>query len=341
MSTYQGERVIRSRFTERFGLQYPLMSAPMSMHSSGRLAAAVSASGALGTFGGKTGGGPDWLRTEIEVARAHTDRPFGVGFITHLFEVFPTLLDVALEERVPVVVFSFADPAPFVAKAKAAGATVICQVQTTQHARAAVAAGADILVAQGNEAGGHTGEMGLLPLLVNMVDTFPDVPVVAAGGIATGRALAAVLAAGADGGCAGTAFLATTECADVSARYKQAIVDSDGEDTVYTRVMDIIQTTMMGIPPWPEGIAERSRREPMIDKWHGREAELRASIDSAIEEFRATRASGTIGVLMGQGASAVTSVRPVAQVVTTICDDAERLLRNSARLVDHENHSLR
>jgi nitronate monooxygenase len=324
--------VIRSRFTERFGLNYPLMSAPMSMHSSGRFAAAVSNAGALGTFGGTTGGGPDWLRKEIQLAREHTDRPFGVGFITHLFQVFPSLLDVALDERVPVVAFSFADPAPFVMKAKAVGATVICQVQTMRHAREAVAAGADILVAQGNEAGGHTGEMGLLPLLVNILDAHPDLPVVAAGGIATGRALAAVLAAGADGACVGTAFLATTECNDVSSTYKDAIVESDGEDTVYTRVMDIIQTRVMGIPPWPEGIAERSRREAMTDKWHGRESELLASIDSAVEEYQAIRAGGTIGVLMGQGAAPITSVRPVAQVVTSICNEAERLLQNSSRL---------
>ena len=333
--------MIRSQFTEKLGLQYPLMSAPMSMHSSGRLAAAVSNAGALGTFGGTTGGGSDWLRQEIRLAKEHTDRSFGVGFITHLFPEFPSLFDVALEERVPVLAFSFADPAPFAAQAKAAGATVICQVQTMSHAREAVAAGADILVAQGNEAGGHTGEMNLLPLLVSILDAYPDLPVVAAGGIATGRALAAVLAAGADGACVGTAFLATMECTDVSAAYKDAIVESDGEDTVYTRVMDIIQAKVMGIPPWPAGIAERSRREPLTDKWHGRESELLASIDSAVEEYKAIRASGKIGVLMGQGAAAVTSIRTAAEVVTSICDDAERLLRNSARLVGQENHSPR
>lgn len=325
--------MINTRITEMFGLRYPIMSAPMAMHSSGRLAAAVSDAGALGTFGGINPGGPDWLRNEIRTTKQATDRPFGVGFITHLLPVFPGLFDIALEEKVPVLAFSFADPAQFTAKAKGAGAKVICQVQSMKHAREAVAAGADVLVAQGNEAGGHTGSMNLLPLLVNVRDAYPDMPVMAAGGISSGRALAAVLAAGADGAWLGTAFLATDECIDVPDDYKQAIVESDGEDTVYTSVIDIIQTKAMGIPPWPEGIAERVRRDPLIEKWHGREDALRESLEDAIEEFGAKMARGERNVLMGQGAASVTSVRPAAEVVQSICDDAERILRESvARL---------
>jgi len=322
--------MLRTRITDRLDIQYPIMSAPMAMHSSGRLAAAVSNAGALGLFGGTNPGGPDWLRQEIRVARELTDRPFGVGFITHLFEILPTILDVTLEEGVRIVAFSFADPAPYANRAKDAGATVICQVQSMTHAREAIAGGADILVAQGNEAGGHTGTMNLLPLLVNLLETYPGTPVLAAGGVNTGRALAAVLGAGADGAWAGTAFLATEECGDVSDAYKQAIVDSDGENTVYTSVLDIIQTRAMGIPPWPDGIAERVRIEPLVEQWDGREEQLRASIDEVIRDWQERRSRGEGSILMGQGAAAIKSVRPAAEVVRSICDDAERILRDSS-----------
>ena len=226
-----------------------------------------------------------------------------------------------------IVAFSFADPAPYVDKVKAAGGTVICQVQTMKAAREAVAAGADVLVAQGNEAGGHTGTMNLLPLLVNVVEAYPDIPVMAAGGITNGRALAAVLAAGADGAWMGTALLATMEAGEISESYKQAIVDSAGEDTVYTGVIDAIQNKSMGIPPWPEGIAERVKRNALTEKWHGRTDALRESIDAAVQELNDANNRGEPLVLMGQGASQVKAVRPVAEVIRSVCEDAERILR--------------
>ena len=325
--------MLRTRVTEKFGINYPIMSAPMGMHSSSGIAAAVSNAGALGLFGAMNPGGPDWLRAEIRKTRELTDKPFGVGFITHLFEVFPSLLDVALEEKVPVVTFSFQDPARFAAQAKDAGSTVICQVQSMEAAREAVAAGADILIAQGNEAGGHTGTMTLLPLLNDVIEAYPEIPVMAAGGIASGRALAAVLAAGAEGAWIGTAFLATRELTDVPDGYKQAIVDSTGEDTVYTSVIDIIQVKATGIPPWPRGIAERVRRNDLINKWHGREDDLRASADEAIQELAASRERGDSPVLMGQGAGSITSIRSAAEVVESICGDAEAILKDRAQQV--------
>ena len=127
-----------------------------------------------------------------------------------------------------MVVFSFVDPKPWLGRAKSSGATTICQVQDLEGADAAVDAGADVLLAQGNEAGGHTGGMNLLPLLVSVVEKYPDLPVLAAGGITTGRALAAVLAAGADGASLGTALLATPEAVEVPDAFKERIVLSDG-----------------------------------------------------------------------------------------------------------------
>jgi nitronate monooxygenase len=173
--------VLRTRVIERFGIQYPVMSALMSLHSGGRLAAAVSQAGGLGLFGGTNPAGPDWVREQIRYVRSQTNSPFGVGFITHLIPVFPENFEVVLEERVPVVTFSFADSQPWLGRAKEQGITTIYQVQTMEAAAQAVAAGADILVAQGNEAGGHTGAMTLFPLLINIIGQYPDIPVMAAG----------------------------------------------------------------------------------------------------------------------------------------------------------------
>ena len=198
------------------------------------------------------------------------------------------------------------------------------------HAREAVAAGADVLVAQGNEAGGHTGTMNLLPLLVSVLDAFPDIPVLASGGIASGRSLAAVLAAGADGAWAGTAFLATPECVEVEEEHKQAVVKSDGEDTIYTRAYDVLWGQ-----PWPEGIAERVQRNKFTDEWHGREDEIVAAPRRPPEarpgRRDTTSTSGVRAILYGQSAGAVPAIRPAAEVIRTICDDAERLLRERPR----------
>jgi nitronate monooxygenase len=198
-----------------------------------------------------------------------------------------------------------------------------------KHAREAVAAGVDVLVAQGNEAGGHTGTMNLLPLLVSVLDAFPDTPVLASGGISSGRALAAVLAAGADGAWAGTAFLATPECVEVAEEHKRTIVESDGEDTIYTRAYDVLWGQ-----PWPEGIAERVQRNRFTDEWHGREAgvtEHRDELQKQVLAGQTDFSSGVRAVLYGQSAGAVASIRPATEVVHEICDDAERILRERPR----------
>jgi nitronate monooxygenase len=322
--------MITTRFTQMFGLDYPIMSAPMAMHSGGRLAAAVSKAGGLGSFGGvHQTKGPDWLRGEIERIRAETHRPFCVGFITAFIPMLTPLFDAAVEAKPNVIAFSFGGPGPYAEKAKAAGAKVMCQVQSMTHAREAVAAGADILVAQGNEAGGHTGEMNLLPLLVKVLDTFPDSLVLASGGIASGRALAAVLAAGADGASSGTAFLATPECVEVREEHKHAIAQSDGEDTIYTRSYDVLWGA-----PWPKGLAGRVQRNRFTDEWDGRDREIierREELQARVRAAEDAFDGGDREVTFGQSAGAVTAIRPAAEVVRSICDGAERLLQERPR----------
>ena len=208
--------------------------------------------------------------SEIRHIRSQTDQPFGVGFITHYIPVSPRNFEVVLEEAVHVVLFSFAAPEPWLSQAKQSGAITVCQVQTLEAARGAIAAGADVLVAQGNEAGGHTGTMNLLPFLVRLVEEFPSLPIVAAGGLATGRSLAAVLTAGAEGAWMGTVFLATREAQEVSEAHKELIVQSSAEETIYTQVFDIMHTATFNSPSWPPGIAARGYNNAFAQAWHRR-----------------------------------------------------------------------
>ncbi len=317
--------MLTTTFTELLGLSYPVMSAPMSNHSGGELAAAVSAVGGLGTFGGTNGFGPGWLRQQIALVRSRTDRPFGVGFITHLIGADPTNFEIALEEKVPVVIFSFSDPEPWLGRARDAGALTICQVQSAELAELAIRAGADVLLAQGNEAGGHTGQVNLLPLLVSLVERYPDVPVLAAGGITSGRALAGVLAAGAQGASLGTAMVATREAVEVPDSFKERIVASDGQDTAYTRLYDLL-----GDSAWPEGIAGRVYRNRLVREWDGRDAEIlahREELASDVAYGRAREDPEMSSVYFGQGAGRVAAVRHAADVLREMCDDAERIIR--------------
>lgn len=311
-------QVIRTRFTDLFGLDHPVMSAPMAMHSGGRLAGAVSAAGGMGSFGGIHGReGPEWVRAQAELVRSVTDRPYAIGFITPFLGAFENHFQAALDARPDAIAFSFSDPAAWARRAHDAGCRVICQVQTFADAELAVAAGADVLVAQGNEAGGHTGTMALLPLLVGLAGEYPDLPLLAAGGIGNGETLAAALMAGADGAWLGTAFLATAEAVEIGDDLKAAILASDGADTVFTRAYDIASRL-----PWPAAIGERVQRDAFTDEWEGREAELRR--DPGLARPGAPR-------LYGQSARFVDAVRPAGDVVREVSARAEAVLRERSR----------
>jgi len=320
--------MLKTRLTEMYGLRYPIVGAAMANHSSAPLAAAVSKAGGLGGFGGVNAAGPGWVQDQIRAIRAETDKPFLVGFITAFIGGFAANFDVCLEQRVPLIMLSFGDPRPYAERAKAAGIPVCCQVQTLEGARWALEAGAEFIIAQGNEAGGHSGYLNTLPIVSMVLEIAGDTPVVAAGGIAGGRSLAAVLAAGAEGAMVGTALLATPEATEVPEAFKRLIVESDGQDTVFTEVFDII-----GGAPWPRGVGERLKRNRVVDEWDGRERQLRERVD----EVRASLAEGqsrqdpeVTPVLMGQSAGFIPAIRPAAEVIEKICADAERILKRRA-----------
>ena len=209
----------------------------------------MSEAGTLGMIGGTTIGGETWLLDEIRVARDHTDQGFGVGFICHLPNTLE-LMHVALREHVGD--HALVCRPHTVRRARATrGAVVICQVRSVDEAKRAADAGVDAITAQGTEAGGHTGRMSTLPLVPTVVDAVSPVPVLAAGGIADGRGIAAALVLGADGVSIGTRFLATDECA-VPDDYKARVLAASGGDTVLTEVFDI--TAVPGGPTAWRGV---------------------------------------------------------------------------------------
>jgi nitronate monooxygenase len=320
---------LRTRLSDRLGIEYPIVLAPMGQVSEVSLAAAVSNGGGLGTFGAAgrvLGLTEQYVRDTIAALRDRTDKPFGAGFITQLIAENPANLDIVLEAEVPVVLFSFADPTKYVALAKQTSTTTICQVHSFEAAQVAADAGTDVIAVQGNEAGGHTGRQNLIPFLCRVLDAFPDIPVIAAGGITNGRALAAVLAAGADGAWMGTAFLAATEAAAVPPAHLNALLASDGTDTVFSEVFDIVMAAGFRGPEWPEGVGFRTRRFALVDQWHGREADLRAELDAILPAFRTGMRSvdpDYSPVPYGEGAGSVTSQRPAAEIIRAIARDAE------------------
>ncbi|HEY7072857.1 MAG TPA: nitronate monooxygenase family protein [Acidimicrobiales bacterium] len=313
---------MRTRLCELLGIEHPILNAPMAMVAGAPLAAAVSAGGGLGMIGGAFRG-VDGLRAEIRAARGLTEQKVGVGFISHRVEA-QELADVALDEGIAVVAHSFADPTPFVGPAHDAGAVVLCQVRTVAEAERAAAAGVDAIVAQGTEAGGHTGRVSTLPLVPAVVDAVSPLPVVAAGGIGDARGIAAALMLGADGVWIGTRFEATPEAA-VSREFRERLVAASTDDTVLTEAFDLAIKA-----DWPDGVAIRALRNAFTDEWHGREAEVRAWSEQRSDEYRSgdylfSRERGVTPA--GESVGVVGTVEPAGDLVRRLVSEAEAILR--------------
>jgi nitronate monooxygenase len=318
---------IRTALTEKFGLEYPIVSAPMGAVAGGRLAAAVSNAGALGLVGGGYGD-PDWMRTELSIARDGTMRPWGVGLIT--WHATQEAVELTLSYEPHAFMLSFGDPSPFVPAIKEAGCALICQVQDVQDGRAAKAAGADIIVAQGTEAGGHGAERSTLPLVPAVVDAVAPTPVLAAGGIVDGRTLAAALMLGARGALMGTRFYATEEALG-HRRAKERIVAARGSDTRRTRIFDIVREH-----EWPEPYTGRAVRNPFMERWDGREEDLAAALDEEVPGFQAAVREGDVETAMvwaGEAVDLISDIAPAAELVERIGAEAEACLRHGNELL--------
>lgn len=317
---------LSTAFTTLLGIRHPIALAPMGGSAGGELAAAVSRGGGLGLLGAG-GGDPEWLARELPIV-AGAGRPWGAGFQT--WATGPAVIEQALEYRPAAVMFSFGDPGPFTGRVRAAGAAVIVQVTDVEEARRAVDLGADVIVAQGTESGGHGARRGrsTLPFVPVVVDLADGIPVLAAGGIADGRGVAAVLALGAQGALIGTRFQATAESL-VPPSTAEALVAGRGQDTERNRVLDIARSSR-----WPERYTARTLGHPHLDLWRGREAELAADPAAARRAYEADVASGAVPaqpVWAGEGVDLVIDLPPAAELVATLAADAERALARAGR----------
>jgi nitronate monooxygenase len=318
---------ITTALTEKFGLEYPIVSAPMGAVAGGRLAAAVSNAGALGLVGAGYGD-PDWMRAELSTARSEASRPWGVGLIT--WHATQEAVELALSYKPHAFMLSFGDPGPFVPTIREAGCALICQVQSVEDGRVARAAGVDVIVAQGTEAGGHGADRATLPLVPAVVDAVAPTPVLAAGGIADGRGLAAALMLGAQGALIGTRFYAATEALGHE-RAKERIVAATGSDTRRTRVFDVVREHA-----WPRPYTGRAIRNPFMERWDGREDDLTAALDEEIPGFQAAVRDGDIDTAMvwaGEGVDLISDVVPVGELVRRISAEAEARLRHASELL--------
>jgi nitronate monooxygenase len=315
---------IRTALTEAFGLRHPIVLAPMASVSGGRLAAAVSNAGGLGLVGGGYGD-PDWLREELPLARDEAKRPWGLGLIT--WHATQETVELALSYEPHAFMLSFGNPGPYVPAIKEAGCKLICQVQDVEGALGAEAAGADFIVAQGTEAGGHGAELAsTLPLVPTVVDAVSATPVLAAGGIADGRGLAAALMLGAQGVLMGTRFYASIEALGHE-QAKERIVAARGSETRRTRVFDVVR----GLE-WPEDYTGRALRNRFLERWDGREEELAAALDTEGPAFREAMQEGdmdTAVVWCGEAADLILDVPTASGLVRRIGAEAEACLRSA------------
>jgi len=301
-------------------IEQPVLLAPMAGISGGALAAAVSRAGGLGLIGGGYGDAA-WLDEQLRIAGIAR---CGVGFITWSLERQPALLDRVLDHGVPVIILSFGDIERFAPRVHDAGAVLIAQVQTLAQARIAASAGADVIVAQGWEAGGHGGMRGTMALVPAVVDAVGDIPVIAAGGVADGRGAAAARMLGAAGVMCGTVFYASTESlAPVGA--KQRLVEASGDETTKSEVFDLVRGR-----DWPSGPWQlRTLSNRFSERWRGDVEGLRASLADQQRDYASAQDAGdfdTAAVIAGEAADLVRGVAPAGDIVKSLVADCDRLL---------------
>ncbi len=305
--------------TQLLGTRYPIVSAPMGAVAGGRLAGAVSRAGALGMIG--TGyQDAAWIEQEF---RAAEGTRIGIGFITWDLARAPDRLEVALAWRPVAVMLSFGDATSFVEPIRRAGARLLLQVQSLEAARQAAALAPDAIVAQGTEAGGHGGGRSLLPLLPAVVDAVGSIPVLAAGGIADGRGIAACLALGASGVLIGSRFYAARESLAAPAG-RERVIQGSGDATLRTRVFDIVRRL-----PWPAEFTGRVLRNQFTERWHQDEQGLSEAVDREQPRYSAAVEQAdfdTAAVWVGEGIDLIRDVAPAGEIVGRLVAETDAAL---------------
>jgi enoyl-[acyl-carrier protein] reductase II len=314
-----GDRSFRTDLCDLFGIEHPIVLAGMGGVSMSDLVAAVSNAGGLGVIGAAMLGADD-LRREIHRTRELTDKPFAVDLLAPDPERIRGHMEVIFDEKIEIFVAGLAVPDTFIAEMHEKRMKVVVMCGKVRHALKAVAAGADVVAAQGTEAGGHTGEVGTMALVPQVVDRV-DVPVLAAGGIADGRGIAAALALGARGAILGTRFIATHEAAAAPA-YRRALVEAGEDSTVRTRCYT--------------GKPARTIRNPYNAEWESRAGEIQPFPMQVMESYRQgvmdyTGGSGDIDpdrsfMPAGQALGLIDAVKPAAEIMAELVAETRAAL---------------
>jgi nitronate monooxygenase len=290
-----------------------VVNAPMAGIAGGALAAAVSAAGGLGFIGGGYGDAT-WIDDQLDIA---ADRSVGVGLITWALADRPGLLEHVLRRGVRWIWLSFGDATPYLRVVRAAGAIAVCQVQTDVEARRVASAGADVIVAQGEESGGHGRDNdSLADLLPAVIDAVAPVPVLAAGAITTAADRQRAMASGAAGVVVGTRLYASHEALDTDAAKVQLVASSA---TRRMTVFDILRG-----PIWPGGHSGRAVVNSTVERWHGREAALRAELDTQHRAYRQAVVADDTNVRVvwaGTGVARIHEVLPAGAIIRAIAGD--------------------
>ena len=294
----------------------PIVQAGMSRYTTPELVAAVSNAGGLGIIGG-LGRTPDELRHEIHAVRELTDRPFGVNHV--VCQLDEAALEMTLAQRVPILSLAWGRAAELTYQAHEAGLKVVHMVTSPEEAGLVASDGADVIVAQGTEGGGHVGSMSTMPLVPLVVDIVGDVPVLAAGGIADGRGLAAAIMLGAQGALLGTRFLATPESRG-RGRSKDVILNALGSQTMASGFYDDVMGQI-----WP-GALVRTINHPLLQEWAGRQQEWTLAADQLKPALEAAVAAGDL-VLAGESSGLIHDIVPAGELVARIAAEAEALLQ--------------
>ncbi|HTM06807.1 MAG TPA: nitronate monooxygenase [Verrucomicrobiae bacterium] len=318
--------MVHTRFCDLLGIRHPIVLGGMGGGATvAALVAAVSNSGGLGILG-TSGTDGSKLKAEAEAIRRATDKPFGINHL--LFEVDEERFSAALAARPAVASFAWARPdqdlRSYFDRSHEAGCKVMYMGGEVPETVRAAEAGADIIVAQGTEAGGHVAWMASLPLVPMVVQAVAPLPVLAAGGIADGRGLAAALALGADGVLIGTRLLASNE-SPLHPNFKQAIVRSDGHDTVLTEIPDVAAGRI-----WP-GAMSRALRNDFIQRWAGREWALRQNqraVAQSVLEARKQGDADNAPLFIGQDAGLIDAIKSAAEIVEGMAAEAEEIIKN-------------
>lgn len=315
--------MITTRLTKAFDLRHPVLSAPMAWAAGGNLAAAVSQAGGLGLIGGGYGD-VDWIKAAFRDAG---NQQVGCGIITWSLAKQPGTLDLMLEHAPKAMFLSFGDPGPFAPAIAAAGIPLICQVQTLRDAKNAAQIGADVIVAQGAEAGGHGESRATMTIVPEVADWLavnaPDVLLVAAGGIADGRGLASALMLGADGVLVGSRFWASDE-AVVSRAMHSAALAANGDETLRSSVMDVAR----GLD-WPDRYSCRVLTNDFTDQWHDDLDGLRAASSKIGPEWTDAWNRGDpkgSNTFIGEASGLVHEILPAELILSKMVQEAEALL---------------